>query len=368
MIHSVAHHVGHGPAAAHAATRRHARRSTRILRPGVDHSLIDRQNDARRLGRRRVRVRLVVAGLPNATVESVADPTVRNVDAEPLAVSVLRVLPAEGREDVSRIEAGIVAELPRHHLEGLGEGGDYELPLPLNGQGVLTQVARNLHLNGAAARDHGLGLERSLDDHESVVDAALGLGDELLAAASEHDGRGQLLRTVHKDVEPLVSNLPLLEAATRSQNPVVQTVGAGLDRPARRLGDSLQITVVDAARAEQAAVGEVLRGEVPDRELAEDDVGPALDAVVELVVDDLPLGIDDALVLRRVLNADLGILLLGLELKLDVQEEYLGIVELLGHLLEAGVRERLLEGDTPLDEKGLPGVPPGDALDGDEAV
>ena len=280
----------------------------------------------------------------------------------------MSVLPPKGGENICGIETRIVAELPRNDLQSLGEGSHNELPLALDRQCMFPKEARYLHLDGTATGHDRARLESPLHHHQSIVDAALTLGNELLAATAKDDGRRELGGTVGKDIEPLVTDALLLETTARAQYSLEQIVGAGLDGTAGGLGDSLQVAVLHPAGAEQTPVGKVLRGQIADGELAKDDVGPALDAGVELVVDDLPLGVDDALVLVGILDADLGVLLLGLELELDVEEEDLGMVELLGHLLEASVREGLLEGDAALDEEGLADVTAGDALDGDEAV
>lgn len=96
----------------------------------------------------------------------------------------------------------------------------------------------------------------------------------------------------------------------------------------------------------------ILRSQITDGELAENNLGSGLVDSLQLVVDDLPLGIDDGLVLRYMLDAHLGVVLLALQLQLDVQADNLRVLEVLGLLLETGVREGLLEGDT-VDEQGF---------------
>ena len=103
---------------------------------------------------------------------------------------------------------------------------------------------------------------------------------------------------------------PSRSVATAADAPEV--ADRGLHGGAGGGTDAVHVLALDAARAEEAAVSKVLCPEVSDRELGEDDLGAGLDASVELVVDDLPLGVDDALVLGRVLDADLGVLLLRL--------------------------------------------------------
>lgn len=97
----------------------------------------------------------------------------------------------------------------------------------------------------------------------------------------------------------------------------------------------------------------ILRSQITDGELAENNLGSGLVDSLQLVVDDLPLGIDDGLVLRHMLDAHLGVVLLTLQLQLDVQADNLGVLEVLGLLLETGVREGLLEGDTVNEQRFL---------------
>jgi hypothetical protein len=54
-----------------------------------------------------------------------------------------------------------------------------------------------------------------------------------------------------------------------------------------------------------------------------------------------------------VLNPELGIVLLSLELELEVEQQDLGVGDLLGLLLEASVREALLESHTLDQERVL---------------
>mmetsp|Transcript_22640 Transcript_22640/g.65168 ORF Transcript_22640/g.65168 Transcript_22640/m.65168 type:complete len:482 (+) Transcript_22640:434-1879(+) len=278
------------------------------------------------------------------------------------------MLPSERGKNVRGIETGIVTKLPRNNLQGFGKGTNDQLTLALDRQRMFPKEARYLHLDGATTGHDRARFEGPLHHHEGIVDAALTFGNELLATTAKDDGRRELGGTVGEDIEALVTDALLLEATAGAQDTLEHIVGAGLDGAAGGLGDALEVAILHPAGAEQTAVGKVLRRQIADGELAEDDVGPAVDAGVELVVDDLPLGVDDALVLAGILDADLGVLLLGLELELDVEEEDLGMVELLGHLLEAGVGEGLLEGDAALDEEGLADVAARDALDGDEAV
>lgn len=55
---------------------------------------------------------------------------------------------------------------------------------------------------------------------------------------------------------------------------------------------------------------------------------------------------------RNLADSNLGIVLLGLQLELNIQAKDLRVDEHLGLLLETGVRERLLESNA-LDQKGV---------------
>ena len=180
----------------------------------------------------------------------------------------------------------------------------------------------------------------------------LHLGNELLGATTEHQGAGLGLGAVLEEVEALTADLPLVEAAACAE--VLRAdVGAGaLDCGAGGLDYALHVVGGDTAGAEDVAVGEELCGEIADGELGEHHLGARLGAGLELLVDDLPLGVDDGLVFRHLLHANLGVVLLSLELELDVEAHDLGLDKGLGLLLETGVGEGLLEGDT-VDEEGV---------------
>lgn len=95
-----------------------------------------------------------------------------------------------------------------------------------------------------------------------------------------------------------------------------------------------------------------LGSKITNRQLAENNLGASLVDSLQLVKDDLPLGIDDGLVFGDLLHTNLRIILLALQLQLDIQTHNLGVLEVLGLLLETGVGESLLESHT-VDEKGV---------------
>jgi len=67
-----------------------------------------------------------------------------------------------------------------------------------------------------------------------------------------------------------------------------------------------------------------------EKNLGENTLGTSGHNLLELVIDDLPLGIDDSLILADFVNPDFSIVPLGLELQLDVEANDLRILEFLG--------------------------------------
>lgn len=181
---------------------------------------------------------------------------------------------------------------------------------------------------------------------------ALHLGDELLGAAAQHERARLGLGAVLEEVEALAADLALVKSAAGAEVLGVDVGARALDGGSRGLDDALHVVAGYAAGAEDVAVGKVLGGEVADGELGQDHLGARRVDGLELLEDDLPLGVDDGLVLRDLLDAHLGIVLFGLELELDVEADDLGLLERLGLLLEAGVGKRLFEGDA-VDEEGV---------------
>lgn len=96
----------------------------------------------------------------------------------------------------------------------------------------------------------------------------------------------------------------------------------------------------------------VLCSKITNGELAKNNLGTGVVDGLKLVVDNLPFGIDNSLVLGNLLDANLGVVLLTLQLQLNVETHNLRVLEELGLLLETSVGECLLESDT-VDEKGL---------------
>mmetsp|Transcript_21095 Transcript_21095/g.48316 ORF Transcript_21095/g.48316 Transcript_21095/m.48316 type:complete len:391 (-) Transcript_21095:564-1736(-) len=337
------------PAAAHLAERAAALlshalavvRAVGLLGGGVLHRLVDRQDEARRLARGEQRVALHHRRLPHEALEGVAHAVLDDVDAEPLVP--LRVLHPQLVEHIGRVDPRVGRHLPRDHLERLGEGGDHQLRLAEDGARVVAQVGGELHLDRAAAGDDARVLDQPPRVHDRVVQRALRLGDELLGAAAQHDGARLRLGAAREEVEALAADLPLLEVRAAAEDRRREVIARRLDRRARRAGGALHVVVRHAAGAEEAAVGEVLRRQVADREAGEDDLRARRDDLGQLVVDDVPLGVHHLLVRRDVRDSHLCVVALRLQLQLHVEQDDLWVLELLLHLLEAGVRESLLE-------------------------
>ncbi|GIX65607.1 uncharacterized protein BcabD6B2_50420 [Babesia caballi] len=233
---------------------------------------------------------------------------------------------------VSGVEPGIVGERLGDDLQRAREGLDDELLLANHGERVVAQRLGDFHLNPATAANDG---------------RALALLDELLRPAPEDDGGSGRLGAALEDVEAVVAKLLLLEDAACAHDVSADAVDGVLNGGAGGLAGPDHVCLLDAAGGEDVAISEELRG--------------------DLVVQNGPLGVDDALVLHGVLDEDLGVLLLGLELELDVDQQDLGVEELLGLLLRAGVGEGLLEGHA-LDEQRVAAAPTGDLLDANHVL
>mmetsp|Transcript_7146 Transcript_7146/g.15496 ORF Transcript_7146/g.15496 Transcript_7146/m.15496 type:complete len:348 (+) Transcript_7146:432-1475(+) len=142
------------------------------------------------------------------------------------------------------------------------------------------------------------------------------------------------------------------ELSAGSENVGDEVVDAGLYHGSGGLGDAVEISRLDPSGAEHLSIRKVLGGQISDGKLGENHLRPAVHALVELVIDDLPLGVHDGLILGRIGNAHLSVLLLSLELQLDVEQQDLRVFELLRHLFEPGVAKGFFEGH-PVHEEGL---------------
>ena len=132
------------------------------------------------------------------------------------------------------------------------------------------------------------------------------LVDELLGATTKDNRRSLGIVAAGEQVVALVADLLLLEKGALAQVFGLDLGRRRLHRRTRGQAHALHVVGGDAASTEDVAVGEILRREVANRQSREDHLRAGRDALLELVVDDAPLGVDDGLILLRVLDASLG--------------------------------------------------------------
>ena len=114
-----------------------------------------------------------------------------------------------------------------------------------------------LYLTGTTPGNNIPVPNRSLHDHDGVVQTPLHLGDELLCTPSQDEGARLGLGAAFEEIEALAADLALLESFAGAEV-VVLDVGAGAgDGAAAGLDDALEIVGRDAAGAEDVAVGEI---------------------------------------------------------------------------------------------------------------
>ncbi len=315
--------------------------------------LVDGENEASCFTGTRKGVLLDESRFPDELFVSVDDTTVENINTKPFAAfSVSEVLLTEFVEDISGVVAGVLGELAGNDFQGTSETADDDLLLATDCAAVFAENLAEFHFDGTTTSNDGAGLESALDDADGVVERAVSFIDELLSTTAEDDGGCLGLRAASEEVVTFTTDLAFFEASATSEVGFGDVVDGGLNGATAGESDASHVVSGDTAGAEDVAVSEVLGGEIADGELGEDDLGTAGDALLELVVDDLPLGVDDGLVLTRILDADFGVILLSHELEFDVQQENLAVLEGFGLLFETSVREGLLEGNT-VDEDGV---------------
>lgn len=217
---------------------------------------------------------------------------------------------------------------------------------------MFAQVAGQLHFNGTAASDNSLGAERSHDHHDGVVERTGSLFDVLGSTTANHNCHGARRRALGKHVESFVSELNFLEFAAISHDLISESIGGGLNDSTSGFAHAVQVFLLDASRAEDVSICEVLRGQITHGQLGKDNFGARGDHLIQLVVDNFPLGVDNFLEIFGLVQSDFRVVLLSLQLEFDVEAEDLGALETLGLLLEAGIGESLAESDS-LDQEGV---------------
>jgi len=334
-----------------------------LLTRGVTDSLIDGEDRAGGLGGSGQNVVSDNLGLPDKQFIHVGDLSADDVNSLPDAFAVgLVVHLSQFVEHVGGVHTSVVGELAGDSFEGLGEAVKNELLLALNISQVLSEVSGELHLDGTTSGNDGVSSDSSSHNHNSVVERSLGLFDVLGSTTTndKSDSSGTLALGEH--IISLRAELNFFEFASETEDLIGKAVGGGLDSTAASLGNTVQIVGRHSSSAEHVSVREVLSGQVTNGELGEHNLGTGVNDFLEFIVDDLPFSVDNLLELFGVRESDLSGVLLGLKLKLDVEDEDLGIHEGLGLLLETSVGERLLEADT-LDEERVSHGSSGDLLD-----
>jgi hypothetical protein len=227
---------------------------------------------------------------------------------------------------------------------------------------VFSKVSGEFHFDCTATGDDSVSPGGSQHDHDGVVKRSCGFLNVLSSTATDDESHSLGVAALCEHVIALASKLDLLELSASSEDLLADAIGGGLDLTASSLDSSLEVIGWDATSAEDVSVSEELSGQVTDWELGKDNLGAGVCDLLELVVDDLPFGIDDLLVVLWVLESDLSAVSLGLQLKLDVQGQNFGVLEALWLLLETGVGESLAEANT-VDKEGVGDGATSDFLD-----
>mmetsp|Transcript_25013 Transcript_25013/g.43898 ORF Transcript_25013/g.43898 Transcript_25013/m.43898 type:complete len:234 (-) Transcript_25013:551-1252(-) len=223
------------------------------------------------------------------------------------------------------------------------------------------------HLHSSGSANNLRTLDSSSYNHDGIVQAALSLINVLFSAASEEDGGAVGLTALFEDVVPFVTNLDFLKLPATAQSAGWHLMGSAKHCGASRFSYPVQIFLRHSACAEEGSVSEVLSGKVANGEFAQDDLSSSLDDALKLSVDDVPLCVDDALVVLRVADPDLSVLLLTSVFQLDVQQEDLRLVEALWLLLETSIAEGLLESNS-INQEAVRNRASWDVLDAYQAL
>eukprot|EP00341_Mesodinium_pulex_P006969 CAMPEP_0116950430 /NCGR_PEP_ID=MMETSP0467-20121206/39465_1 /TAXON_ID=283647 /ORGANISM="Mesodinium pulex, Strain SPMC105" /LENGTH=226 /DNA_ID=CAMNT_0004635175 /DNA_START=330 /DNA_END=1009 /DNA_ORIENTATION=+ len=171
--------------------------------------------------------------------------------------------------------------------------------LPSINLALLPQLLAQAHFDAASAYDCLVVSLHSLDDLDSIVERTLSLGNVLFRSASQNDGGG-LDGGFVEEIPAFNSDLDFLELLATAAVLGFEAIARGLDDSVDRLGQTFEVFLLDAACAEHFAVCKLLGGEVADRQFGQHDLHAQVGDVVQLLLYDLPLGVNDALLLGRV--------------------------------------------------------------------
>ena len=152
------------------------------------------------------------------------------------------------------------------------------------------------YLGGTASSNDELVLDGTSYDHDGVVEGTLHFGNELFRSTAHNDGTGLGFGAAGEYVVTITADLLLLEQGTFAQVLGLQVQDGRLNGTTDSLDDTLQIFVRHTTSTEDVTVGKVLRGQITDGQLGQNDIGTGGDNLLQLVVDDFPLSIDNVLV------------------------------------------------------------------------
>jgi len=170
---------------------------------------------------------------------------------------------------------------------------------------------------------------------------------KVLGSTSSEDESGRLgLNALSEHVVSLVTNLNLLKLATESKDVLSKSIDGSLKNGSSSFGNSSEIIFLNSSRAENISIGEVLGSKVTNWKVRKNDLGSRFDDLIELLVNNVPFGINDLLEIIWVFDPDLGVVLLSLELKLKLKNGDLWVLETFWLLLKSSIRECLFEADT----------------------
>lgn len=176
--------------------------------------------------------------------------------------------------------------------------------LSFNLSALVSEQFGKLHLHCTSASNDLVVLHDSPHNHNGVIETSLRLLQKLLGASPKQNGCGFTLGTTSKNVISFLTNSSLFEDPTKTQALLSEVCYRCLDDCTSGLLHSFDILLGHSSGAENVSISEVLRGEISDRKLREDDIRSRLMDLLQLVVDDFPLGIHDALKLLWILYPD----------------------------------------------------------------